>query len=200
MNKTYNRLLRGVLRRLLRVGIDIHPFLLVREALQADLPRVDIDPRFEFSELNEEDLPGIHALRPGMKIERYRDFLRDDGKLCFGLKDQDRLVAKMWIDTETINSAQYSRPLESDEAYLFDAFSSEEHRGQNLAPYLRVRCYERIRQLGRRRIYSISEFTNTPARRFKEKLGAKDAALIVYWRLGQRAEHQWFLRRYRLSA
>lgn len=198
MNKTYNRYLAGVLRRLRIVGVDLRPCLLVREAIERDLAQVDIDPRFEFCELNEDDLPGIHSLRPGMSVDRYRKLLRS-GKRCFGLKDQGRLVAKMWIDLDEINSVLYSRPLTANEAYLFDAFSSEAYRGQNLAPFLRVRCYQQIRALGRTQIYSISDYTNTPARRFKEKLGARDAAFILYWRLGNGREHRWLLRRYAIA-
>lgn len=195
LNKTYNRYLEGAFRRLRKVGIDLHPCLLVREAIEADLPHVDIDPRFEFSELGEDDLPGIHNLRPGMSLDRYRRLLTA-GKLCFGLKDQGRLVAKMWIDLDEINSVLYSRPLAADEAYLFDAFSDEAYRGQNLAPFLRVKCYERIRSLGRTHIYSISDYTNTPARRFKQKLGSRDAVLILYWKVFGGSEHRWILKRY----
>ncbi len=199
MNRTYNRCLEGVLRRLRRVGVDIRPCLLVRE----DLPgppaaEITIDPQFRFCQLNEDDLPGIHRLRPGMSLERYRDFLRS-GKLCYGLKDGDRLVAKMWIDLERINSVLYNRPLETDEAYLFDAFADEAYRGRNLAPYLRQRCYGEVRARGRRRIYSISEFTNTPARRFKAKLGAVDVALIVFWKVPGFASRRWIVRRYPLA-
>lgn len=196
MNKTYNRYLHGVLRRLRRAGVLVHPCLLVREAVGAEPADIAVDPRFEFSRLGEDDLPGIHALRPGMSLERYRDLLRA-GKLCFGLKDGGRLVAKMWIDLEVINSVLYSRPLRDDEAYLFDAFSNERYRGQNLAPHLRLKCYAEARARGRTRIYSISDYTNTPARRFKEKLGAVDEALIIHWRLFAGAPRSSIVRRYR---
>jgi len=195
MNKTYNRYLEGVLRRLRKIGLDIRPCLLVREAESPVPNEISIDSKFEFSQLNESDLPGIHNLRPGMNLERYRNLLRA-GKLCYGLKDGANLVAKMWIDLEEINSLLYSRPLTAREAYLFDAFSDDSYRGQNLAPFLRLKCYAEARALGRSDIYSISDFTNTPARRFKAKLGARDEALIVFWQFFNGAAHSWIVWRY----
>jgi len=197
VNKTYNRYLEGVLRRLRRIGIDIHPCLLVREALHPVARVIEIDPTFTFGQLSEDDLPGIHSLRPGMNLERYRDFLRT-GKFCFGVKHEGRLVAKMWIDFDRINSVLYSRPLETDEAYLFDAFSDEAYRGQNLAPFLRMQCYAQAQAMGRNRIYSISDFTNTPARRFKAKLGVQDEALILYWQLFNGRGRSRIVKRFRL--
>ena len=199
MNKTYNRYLEGVLRRLRKIGLDIRPCLLVREAESPVPNEISIDSKFEFSQLNESDLPGIHNLRPGMNLERYRNLLRA-GKLCYGLKDGEDLVAKMWIDLEDINSLLYSRPLAAREAYLFDAFSDESYRGKNLAPFLRLKCYAEAQALGRTDIYSISDFTNTPARRFKAKLGATDEALIIYWQLFNGAAHSWTVWRYNSAA
>jgi len=196
MNVTLNRYLAGIFRRLKKIGIEITPTLLVREGLEP-LPTIDIDEKFEFGQLGEHDLPGVHRLRPGMSLERYGNML-GNGKLCFGLKDSGSLVAKMWIDFEEINSVLYSRPLASNEAYLFDAFSDENYRGQNLAPYLRLRCYEVIKERGRDAIYSVTEFTNTPARKFKLKLNAQDTALIVYFNLFGRFSGSWLVRRRKL--
>ena len=189
VNATYNRYLAGVFRRLLRwFNIELHPFLIVREDLQplpADL--VSLNPNYTFAQLTEAELPGIHALRPDMRLSRYEEFLRT-GKECFGIFDHagtgkepgtsepGKLIAKMWLNLESFNSAVYQRPLQADEAYLFDAFANPEYRGQNLAPYLRLRCYQRARQLGRTRIYSISDFTNTAARKFQVKARCTEPA------------------------
>jgi len=190
MNATYNRYLKGVLRRFAKIGIVIEPSLLVREALQQATTEINIDPKYKFCELTENDLSGIHKLRPSMSLERYRGFLRS-GILCFGLKDGGHLAAKMWIDLKKINAVTYSRPLSDQEAYLFDAFSDEACRGQNLAPYLRLQCYAEAQVRGHSEIYSITDFTNTPARKFKAKLGASNEALIIYWKLFGFASHTW---------
>ncbi len=195
MSANDNRYLRGVLRRLRRAGVDVRPCLLVREGLAETPADITIDSVFEFSQLTEDDLPAIHRLRPRMSLDRYRNFMRT-GKLCYGLKEGEHLVANMWIDLEHISSVLYSRPLQPDEAYLFDAFSDEAYRGRNLAPYLRLKCYSAARARGRDRIYSITEYTNRAARRFKAKLGAVDEALIVYCKLWGSAGRSWIVRRY----
>jgi len=195
MNPAYNRYMKGTLRRLEKIGIVISPHLVVREASETSARDINLDPKFRFCTLTEEDLSGIHQLRPGMSVERYQGFLRS-GILCFGLKDGEHLATKMWMDLKNINSAIYSRPLSNQEAYLFDAFSDESYRGQNLAPYLRLRCYAEAQLRGRDQIYSITDFTNTSARRFKAKLGAKNEALVVYWKFFGFASHSWTIWRY----
>ncbi len=201
MNSNFHRYLRGTLRRLGKVGVSIVPCFLVREAqdpvaLDAASRKIRVDPKISFCSLTENDLPGIHQLRPDMSIERYRDFLRC-GMLCFGLKDGDHLAAKMWMNFHDINSALFSRKLTAQEAYLFDAYSDENYRGKNLAPYLRLKCYVEAQKHGRKDIYSITEFANTPARKFKEKLGAINEALIVSWQIFGSQKHNWVVWRFR---
>ena len=125
MSKPTHRYLKAILWRLRKVGIYLHPLLIVREALAPAEREIAIDAKFEYAQLTEADLPDIQQLRPTMDIERYRGFLQE-GKLCFGLKDNGRLVANMWMDLKEINSVYYKRPLKEHEAYLFDAFSDDE--------------------------------------------------------------------------
>jgi GNAT superfamily N-acetyltransferase len=182
MSNTQYRYLKAIIWRLRKLGVYLHPLLIVREAMAPTESEISIDPKFDYLQLTEADLPDVAQLRPTMDIERYRRFLRE-GKLCFGLKDGARLVANMWMDLKEINSAYYKRPLQDHEAYLFDAFSDNDYRGQNLAPYLRLKCYAEAHARGRTDVYSYTDFVNVPARRFKAKLGARDVALVVYFEL-----------------
>lgn len=183
-NPTIARWVAGINRRLAKVGIHLHPFFITREGLETDIGSdLELDTRFQMTELSEADLRGIHGLRPDMSIERYGQFLRE-GKRCFGIWDQEKLIAKMWLNFDDFNSAIYARPLKDDEAYLFDAFSNPVYRGKNLAPILRVRCYAEARRLGRHKIYSITDFSNIPAQKFKAKLKAKHESLRLWARLG----------------
>ncbi len=192
MLATHHRIIAGILRRLGRIGLLFDPELLVREGMDAyDTP--ETDPGFEFVELGADDLEAIMRLRPEMPEHRYADLLATDHIIGYGLKDGDKLIAKMWLDTAEINARAAPRALNDDEAYLFDAYSDPDYRGQNLAPYLRVKCYEHAKSLGRSRIYSITVFTNTPARRFKAKLGARNVGLVVYYRLFRKYEGSFFI-------
>ena len=182
-NHRLNEFIRRIITRTRKHGLYLHPFFLTVEDIQPDArPVIEINPAYTFRELNEDDLPLIHALRPDMDIERYGRFLRE-GKRCFGLIDKGHLIAKMWIDFDHLNTFLMDRPLNPDEAYLFDAFSNPDYRGQNLAPYLRLRCYDAARAENCQKIYSVTDFINTAARGFKAKLGAKQEGLYLVWQL-----------------
>jgi hypothetical protein len=51
------------------------------------------------------------------------------------------------------------------------------YRGRNLAPFLRYAVYEHLNRSGHTKLYSITEYFNTPAVKFKEKLGARQLKL-----------------------
>ena len=54
------------------------------------------------------------------------------------------------------------------------------YRGKNLAPYLRYKSYEMLKEMGRDKLYSISEYFNSPAVKFKQKLNAKKLKIILF--------------------
>ena len=103
-------------------------------------------------------------------------------------------MAFTWCNLTQCLSEGYSFPLNDEEAYLFDAYTASDLRGQGLAPALRYRLYEELARLGRTKLYSISERFNTPAIRFKLKLGAKllksdwYVTLFKKWHFGRRGQ------------
>lgn len=185
-----------------KLGYVVTPFLITAEDLQpANRPHLQLNPKFTLRELSEADLPGIHNLRPDMSLPRYASLMKS-GVRCFGIYDQDLLIAKMWLHLAEFNSELYTHPLEADEAYLFDAFANPDYRGQNLAPILRLHCYQVARELGRQRIYSITEFLNLPARGFKRKLPTAHARLLLFIgkkRQGKVQGRSYTLRRYSVA-
>jgi hypothetical protein len=72
----------------------------------------------------------------------------------------------------------------------------ESHRGKNLAPYLRYKSYEILKELGRDKIYSASDSFNSPAIRFKEKLNAKKLKLILFVKIFNRIQWSFTLKSY----
>ena len=101
----------------------------------------------------------------------------EEGKLCYGVRDGSEIVAKMWCDLKEFNFPPNFRYLAEDEAYLFAAYTHPDYRGENLAPLMRESCYASLREIGRSKFVSYTDYYNTAARRFKEKLGARDEAL-----------------------
>ncbi|MGB5356739.1 MAG: hypothetical protein WBN11_08590, partial [Eudoraea sp.] len=55
----------------------------------------------------------------------------------------------------------------------------EEHRGKNLAPFLRYHSYLMLQEMGIESIYSITQYFNTSSIKFKKKLRAKNIALYI---------------------
>lgn len=172
------RIPAAILRRLARLGLRLHPFLLVREGIEprrADRP----DGRFQFGPVTADDIDELLRLEP----KPARDVLERwfaEGKRCHGVRDGAKLVAKTWSDLAEFNYPPLYRKLEADEAYLYAAYIDPDYRGHNLAPFMRAECHAVLREMGRTRLWSYTDYYNAPARRFKAKLGAVDAALCLH--------------------
>jgi GNAT superfamily N-acetyltransferase len=192
LNKLTTRVTRGLSNRLGRVGIQIAPFYLVREgeppphALSADSP-------FSVVNLTSREIPEILQLDPSenepLTVGRFRA-----GNLCFGLRDGTQLVAKMWCDLEYLNHDPIRRKLGPHEGYLFAAYTNPAYRGHDLAPRLRLVCYEELRKAGRTSLISHTVYWNTASRRFKAKLGATEQALYLHVGLFGKWSATWKLR------
>jgi hypothetical protein len=177
----WRRVVLGILERLKRVGVTLHPFLTVLEGESGPAQGASGDARhtFRFGFLTEADIDDLVRLEPGVEAAPLREWFRQ-GRLCFGAKEGRRLIAKMWCDLEAFHYPPNYRRLESDEAYLYAAYADPDYRGQNLVPLMRVRGYAALRELGRERFYSYTDYFNASARRFKAKLGARNEALRLY--------------------
>ena len=102
----------------------------------------------------------------------------------------------MWCDLDEFSHPPNYRKLANDEVYLFAAFADPKYRGQGLAPLMRTAGYAALREMGRNKFYSYTDFFNTAARRFKAKLGARDEALRVHLVLFEKWSRTLTLRRY----
>lgn len=189
-----DRIVEGILWRLDRLGIQLRPFVTIREgSVPSGLPPPDGE--FAFSEVTAANIRELVELEPGTIAEKHLERFRQ-GKLCFGLWHGPRLVAKTWCDLDEINSKWGPRKLAPDEVYLFWAYSDPAYRGRNLAPALRLACYAEMRSRGYARFCSYSEFFNRPARRFKQKLGAIEQDARLYVGLFGRWSTTFTLKRY----
>lgn len=165
------------LRRWFR--ITVCPYYLVAEGQDPTSPP---DPEaaagYEIRFLGEADLEAMHRIAstpvPPGRLEALRF-----GQ-CLGLFADGRLAAYTWSRTDIIPSPLTRmplRPLGDDEAYLFGAYVSRDHRGRRLAPILRQALYRRLNATGRTRFYSITLAFNRSSRRFKARLGARETEL-----------------------
>ena len=187
----YGVMLRVSIDTVSKIGLRIEPFDLFLEGLgRVEPPR---PPRsldnVSTSFLTSGDMAELAAM-PG------RDFSQKDlearlrsGQLCLGVRHRGRIIAFTWCNLNECRIEKHRLfDLRADEVSLFDAYTLDEYRGRELAPWMRYRCYEEMAKLGRHRCYSVTIIFNTPAIRFKEKLGAKVIAKGVYVDLLARAQ------------
>jgi len=160
-------------------GIRIQPYFLVREQLFENLGK-QFETGFEEFEtvfLEPEDMCAVSASRKWGLTEKHYLKLLEEGKKCFGVKCNSELAAFMWVDLKECNFEGNRFALKQDWAYLYNAWTLEHFRGRRIASYMRYQCYKALNQLGRNKYYSITEYFNTPAAKFKERLGAKNIKL-----------------------
>jgi GNAT superfamily N-acetyltransferase len=179
-----------------KLGIQIHLIYLIREGITGGVARQQQNglEGYEVRFLEAEDMMEMAKIpyRPA-SYEELQSRLKE-GNLCLGAKREGRLVAFTWCNLTRCQSEGYSFPLNDDEAYLFDAYTASDLRGQGLAPALRYRLYEELTRMSRTKLYSITERFNAPALRFKLKLGAgilkSDWYITLFkrWHFGPRGQ------------
>jgi GNAT superfamily N-acetyltransferase len=189
------KILRWLVHQLGRARVAVEVFLVTGEGAASDAPKIEVDSRFKGGFAGPEDIEELVRVEPGTDAAMCAERLRR-GLLCYAVKDGDRIVAKMWCDLEECNDRAYFRRLASREVYLFSAYTDPALRGHNLAPFMRQQCCAALKAMGRDAIFSCTDYFNTAARRFKQKLGAVDELLCVSVTLFGRFSRTFVLRRY----
>jgi hypothetical protein len=187
----------GVRNQLARFGFDFDPFLWVLEgAYDCDPPKIKGDAReYKLVHLNLEDAQILRKNIVGdIQINRISDF--PDQLKCIGLKYKGEIAAFMIIELKSFNYKRKKINLKENEAYLFHMYTFEEHRGKNLAPYLRYQSYLILHEMGRDKIYSITQYFNKSSKRFKKKLNSKNLKLYLYIILFNKYHFEFLLRTY----
>jgi hypothetical protein len=121
----------------------------------------------------------------------------EEGKKCLVVRHQGSLAAFSWFDLESCHSSLYKFKLNEGEAYLFDAYTLKPFRGKDIACHLRFKLYQELEAMGRNNLYSITEYFNKPAVRFKKKLNSKPLILGIHIRLFKKWSRSWKIKGYR---
>jgi hypothetical protein len=178
----YGMFWHGVSHTFGRKGIVIYPYYLVQEvADEIDLPdfRGDID-EYTFDFMSPADLETIEEIEEFRGKKALFHERLNEGHKCLCAKHQGQIVAHSWLDLKQCRFLEPLFALNEREAYLYDMYTLKSYRGKNLAPYLRFKSYEVLKELGRDTFYSISESLNAPAVKFKKKLNAKFLGLYLW--------------------
>jgi GNAT superfamily N-acetyltransferase len=196
----HRHVLQSLFKVLGRHHIEIVPYYVTHESLKhAAEPRVDTElGPIAACLLSPAEIEEVYA-HPDSEVMAYeKATLLDERCLCFGLKLKGEMAAYMWCNLHQCHSRLTKFPIKENEAYLCSAVTLKAYRGRNLAPLLRYELYRYLDQIGRTNFYSITEFFNTPARKFKEKLGARPLRLRLHIRLGSRCQWNITLKRFRI--
>jgi len=191
-------MVRQVLRKqILRIGIEISPYYLFIEGIENSvIPAITgLESDFSAGILLTEDMGLMENNGSGFSPEEFLDFLKA-GQKCIGIKHKGEIAAFMWINFSELKYKLLCMQLKSNEAYLWNMFTLEPYRGKNLAPYLRYKSYEILHEMGRDTLYSISEYFNAPAIKFKKKLNARILKLALYINLFKKFERNFTLKSY----
>jgi len=180
----YGMVLQVIKNRFAQIGFEIVPYIFFREgAVSVEVPEIKGDVSdYTFATLGPADMRMIAESNTGYHEEDFMSFLTA-GEICLGIKLGDQIAAYMWINVKQCKFKESIIPLKRDEAYLWNMFTMESFRGLNIAPYLRYKSYEVLKGMGRDKLYSISEYFNTPAIKFKQKLNASRLRLGLYVKL-----------------
>jgi hypothetical protein len=172
----------SVFHALERAGLKIVPYYVLRESL-IDLMESEVEPDLKpltRGFLCDSEIEGLFA---GPELISLRDEMhrwKDKDCLCFGLKHDGKIIAHMWCNLKRCNIDLVSFPLQPDEAFLFRVRTLKAYRGQNLAPFLSYQLYKSLHEMKRTKYFSVIEYFNTPAVKFKKKLKARPLRLGLY--------------------
>ena len=193
----YGLVLQGLRNRLSRIGLEFRPYYWVLEGsencAQPEIKGNVSEYSLEF--LGRDDMKTIGQKASGYEEEVLLEQI-EKGKKCIGLKHKGEIAAFMWLDFEECNFTPNYIRLKENEVYLFSMYTMDIYRGKNLAPYLRCKSYEMLRELGKDTFYSISEYFNYSTIKFKNKLKAKHLKLILYIELFKKFHRSITLRKY----
>jgi hypothetical protein len=193
----YGMIVHVIRRHILRLGIEISPYYLFIEGVEKSAVPVikGLEPDYSTGIFIPEDMKLMHNNGSGFSPEDFLGFLRT-GQKCIGVKYKGEVAAFMWINLSELKYKSFRMLLKSNDAYLWNMYTMDAFRGKNLAPYLRYKSYEILHEMEKDTFYSISEYFNTPAIKFKRKLNARILKLSVYIRLFKKFERNFTLKSY----
>jgi hypothetical protein len=180
----YGLVLQAIRNKLARVGIEITPYYWFKAGFSdIELPEIKgLFSEYSVEFLDTKDLTLIGERARGYSGKKFLSWLKE-GRFCLGLKRHDNIVSFLWINLKECTYVPRQFLLNKDEAYINDLYTIESQRGNNLAPYLVYKSYEILQTMGRDKICSVTEYFNTSAIKYKQKLKIKRLELVLFIRL-----------------
>lgn len=180
-----------------RYGLEFTPFYWEKEFVKdSDVPSIKGNvEEYSIRYLNEKDIRQLcaegEAFRMSAKLEQLKS-----GQKCLGLLHHQKIVAYSWMEYNSLKFRNLDIKFKSNESYLGGMHTIRSYRGMNLAAYLRYRIYGELKENGMDTIYSISDYFNRPAVKFKQKLNSKHVKLYLYINLFEKYKKLIVLKKY----
>lgn len=191
-------MLYGITNQLSKIGIVITPFYWEKEYVKnCKTPVIDGDvSEYNVRELNSQDLKILSSMDGGFSLHEKLDQLKK-GQICMGLLHREKIVAYSWIELSKLKYRKLKLSFNDNESYLGGMYTVQNYRGKNLAAYLRFNIYQFLKEKDRSIIYSISDYYNKPAIKFKAKLNSKHTKLYLYISLFNKFSKIFTLKNYK---
>jgi len=189
--------LQAIRNKLAGVGIELTPFYWVQEGINpTEVPVIKgTISEYMVRFLEDEEMKIIVEKARGYSEEELLSWL-NEGRRCLALLHFENIASFMWINLKECKFKPIAMHLNEDEAYLTDMHTLESYRGKNLAPYLRYQSYDILKNMGRNKIYSVSEFFNSSAIKYKHKLNARNLKLVLFIQLFNKLKWSFTLKTY----
>ena len=173
-------LLFGIRNKLAQVGLDIRPYYWVQEEIfPCEEPIIKGDVfRYNVRFLNLEEIEELSKNLPKMLAQDLIVGIKN-GQLCIALEYNNEIAAFTFVELKNFVFNRKAFTLKDNEAYLLNMWTFHSFRGRNLAPYLRYKTYQLLREQGRNAKFSITEYFNKSSIKFKKKLNSKNLILIM---------------------
>ena len=194
----YGLVMQVILSNIAEWGLFINPYYIFQEGFFGEKHK---EFRLEFEKceatyLGPEDMKEIDRIDGRDTSETTLCERLTKGNKCFAIKIDGKIVGFTWCNFDVFDYPPNEIKLKENEAYLFDAYVLKAYRGLNIAPFMRYSLYQELDKMGRSVLYSTSDYFNTSAIRFKNKLGARVVNLLIYIKLGKRFHWHWKLNSY----
>ena len=196
-NRIRNGLFLLTLRNFVtRFGLDIYPYYWDKEEFTLSTePKIkDNLASYNLVDVTTDEIGILNKVlgkRPGALEKEIQE-----GHLCMGLKSKGEIVAVVFAKCEDFIYRKRIFKLNDDQAYIYNLYTFEAHRGKNLAPYLRYHCYKRLVEKGINEIYCITAFFNKSSLRSNKKLCIRHKILFLYVGLFKRKYWNFILKHF----
>jgi GNAT superfamily N-acetyltransferase len=196
-----HQVLQSITTVLNNVGIQIVPYYITREFLD-DQYQPTLDPELAtavFSILSPAETKALFNRPESEGLQEEKVWLLAQNCTCFAIKFGEDIAAYTWVNLQRCYSTYSDFPIKEDEASFCHTVTFKAYRGKNVAPFLRYELYKYLTRIGRTKFYSVTEALNSPAVKFKKKLGARHSKLGLYIGLLNRCLCNITLKKYRIG-